>query len=139
MGSIYQDGPTLMQESISPRQQWKIDGTLNNPLYAIDGNINTAATIGSPYRNAQLTIDLGKACLFNMVVIEHGAKEFDFTRRITISSSTDGKNFIPQVEVPDLRRVATVLLRHQQLARYIRIQATEEGAATWSIAEIYVQ
>ncbi len=137
-GPRYVDTAKLWPNRLTPRHRWLAFGDLRDPLKAIDGNISTAAVTGDNYRNAALTIDLGKMCQLNMVAIEHGADQFGYCRTLAILTSDDGREFYSQAVVPGLRRVTTVVLPKQVLARYVRLQAIEEGHRPWSIAEVYL-
>ena len=125
-------------DRLSPRARWLASGDLRDPQNAVDGNVATAAVSRAAHQNATLTIDLGKICLFNMVVVEHGVSEFGFPRRMAVFTSTDGMKFRKQIEVPGLRKVTTAILIRQVLARYIRLQAAEPGDRPWSIAEVHL-
>ena len=130
--------PPVFPDAITPRSRWLPTGDLRDPFYAVDNNINTAAVSDEAYENATLTIDLGKACLFNMVVIEHGPDQWGFCRKLAILTSDDGRKFDQQAVVPGLRRRTTVLLVRSVLARYIRLQVLETGDRPWSVAEVHV-
>jgi hypothetical protein len=125
--------------SISPRRLWRAYGDLRDPGKAIDGDHSTAAVSGNPYPNAYIELDLGKACVFNRVVVEHGPDENGFPARMAVYTSLDGQAFILQGEVPGKRRVTNALLMAPVLARYVRLQAVSPGARSWSVAEIYLQ
>ncbi len=138
-GQPYRDGPKVMgNDRISPRGRWLAYGNLRDPHLAIDGNPSTAAVSEVFYHGAALTIDLGKFCQFNMVIIDHGSNEFGFCGRVAVLTSDDGQWFRQQVVVPGLRRVTTAVLARQVLARYIRLQALEPGKEPWSIAEVHL-
>ena len=137
-GPIYAPDRVIFSDAITPRSRWLATGDLRDPFYVIDNNINTAAVIEGNYENATLTIDMGKACLFNMVVVDHGQDEWNFCRKLAVLISDDGKSFRQAAVVPGLRRVTTVLLVRRVLARYIRLEAVAAGGRAWSIAEVYV-
>ena len=133
------DGPKYMgDDRLSPRSDWLISGELRDPHYAVDGNDSTAAVSGSDYQGATLTIDLGKLCQFNMVIVEQGNGRYGFPRRLGVLTSSDGVNFRKQMEVPGLRRVTTALLVQQVLARYVRLEAIVPGDKPWSVAEVHI-
>lgn len=85
-----------------------------------------------------LDIDLGKACLINMVVVDHGLNQFGYCRQMTVLTSDDGRNWRQQIVVPGLRRVTNALLVSPVLTRYIRLYAVTTGAKGWSLAEVYL-
>jgi hypothetical protein len=124
---------------ITPRKTWRASGDLREPGKALDGDLSTAAVSGNPYANAYIELDLGKACLFNRVVVEHGPDEHGFPARMAVYTSLDGNSFTLQGEVPGKRRVTNALLMTPLLARYIRLQAVSPGVRPWSVAEIYLQ
>jgi len=85
-----------------------------------------------------LTIDLGKSCMFNMVVIDHGPGGTGYAHQVTLLVSIDGTDFQPIHVSPGTRRITTLSVITPTLARYIRLEATEPGAQPWSIAEVYL-
>ena len=139
VGSIYSDPQGSMVGYVSSRGTWKISGDLPNAKNAIDDDVSTFARTGQSYANSQLTIDLGQPCLFNMVVVDHGPNRDGYPARLAVLTSGDGKEFILRHAVGGSRRVTTALLLTPVLARYVRIQAVEEGRQPWSVAEIYLQ
>lgn len=136
---VYTDGPKPQASSVSPRSRWQASGDLRDVQKAIDGSLATAAVSPSTYHNAQITIDLGKSCVFNFVAIDHGADELGFCRRVAVLVSQDGKNFAQVEAVPGTRRVTVINLVSPVLARYVRLVAVVPGDRPWSIAEIYIQ
>ena len=73
-GGSFDPGAQSAVAGITPRDQWtcRAEG-VDNPELAVDGVMTTQATTPSTsYRGATLTIDLGGASQFNMVVIDHG-------------------------------------------------------------------
>lgn len=137
-GPIYHPGLQYFPDAISSRDKWVASGTLTDPNKAIDGDLGTAAIAPAGYDTASLVIDLGKLCLLNMIVIDHGADEFGYCRRLAVDTSDDGVQWIRRATVPGLRRVTNVVLTSQVLARYIRLQAVQPGARAWSVAEVYL-
>ena len=138
-GELYNDAQRFMPGRISPRGQWTVTSSdLSNPLLIADGNRHTAAASSSRYASAELTIDLGKECMFNMVAIDHGLKETGHARTVAVLTSSDGVNFTQQATAPGLRRVTTVLLIKPVLARYVKIKTIVAGSEPWSIGEVYL-
>ena len=117
---------------------WRATGDVQNPGFAIDGSLATAAVAGGSYDNASITIDLGKACLFNLIQIEHGPDEQGYARRVSVLISLDGEKFERIREVPGTRKVTSISLITPTLGRYIRLQASIAGSQPWSIAEIVI-
>jgi hypothetical protein len=118
---------------------WRASGDLRDPSYAIDGDLQTAAVSGNSYAGAHIEVDLGKACEFNRIIVEHGPDEFGFPHRMAVFTSLDGRNFTPLTQVYGKRRVTNVLLVAPVLARYVRLQAVVPGPHPWSVAEIGFQ
>jgi hypothetical protein len=132
-------GPRPPASSVSGRGQWRLTGDLRRLAAATDGETRTAAVSEQQYRAAELTVDLGKPCVFNTVVIEHGMRPAGFCRRVAVLTSLDGKQYERRLSVPGTRRVTTVCLLTPMLARYVRVQAEVPGDGPWHIAELYVQ
>ncbi len=139
VGAIYNDPQGSMVGSVSPRAEWAISGDLPNIRTAVDGDVNTCAVSGPAYANSQFTVDLGRPCLFNMVVVDHGPNRDGYPTRLGVLTSNDGKEFVFRHAAPGCRRATTLLMFTPVLARYVRIQALQEGRHPWSVAEVYVQ
>lgn len=138
-GPIYgPDVPRVSVGTITDRQSWKATGNLEDGALAADGNINTIA-IAQAGNSSSLTIDLGQACTFNFVVVDHGRNELGYARQVEIATSIDGRTFTPQANCPGTRRVSNFLLKSAVLARYLRITAVQPGTNPWSVAEVYIQ
>ena len=97
------------------------------------------AVSGGNYRNASFTIDLGRSCVFNMIVLFHGKKEFGFARKLLVSTSIDGKKYKNIHTAPGTRDRTYLLLMTPVNARYLRITALEAGSRPWSIGGIFLQ
>ena len=110
-----------------------------NPADAVDGNINTRAVASSDGATPQLTIDLGKPGMFNMVVIDHGRNELGFASEVRVQTSLDGRVFTNRYSASGARRVSSFLLLTPVLARYVRLEAVAPGQSPWSLAEIHIQ
>ena len=137
-GPIYDPNRQHFPDAIPSRSQWKAGGDIQNPHLATDGRIDTAAIAPSGYSRASLVVDLGKPSLLNMVVVDHGADEHAYCRRLAVQTSDDGVRWVHRITVPGLRRVTNALLPTQVLARYIRLEAVEPGPGRWSVAEVYL-
>ena len=124
---------------VSDRAAWRAYGELKNPQGAVDGDINTAAVAAAGSRMPSLTIDLGKACCFNMVVVDHGRREHGFARRVAVLISADGRRYRQWYVGPGTRRVTIFSLVQPALARYVKLQVVERGAEPWSVAEVHFQ
>ncbi len=125
--------------AISDRNAWTAGGGIRTPASAIDGDLSTAAVSGYSYENKAIVIDLGKVCLFNTIIVEHGNDEFGFCRRVGISTSIDGKEYTHRAAIPGTRKVSIFLLVTPVLARHVRLQAVVPGNRPWSIAEVHLR
>ena len=125
--------------NITPKDTWVARGNLANPASAVDQDLSTAAISGYQYKEAELTIDLKKVCLFQTVIIEHGAAVGGHCRSVDISTSVDGKIFNNKYITPGTRRVTIASLPAPTLARYVCIKASRPGSNRWVIAEVYLQ
>lgn len=132
----YQDG-RAEGSAITARRVWRASGDMQAPALAVDENPNTSAV--SPDRGGRgtLTVDLGKPCLFNTVIIEH-ADEMGFAPRVGIWTSLDGQTFTQRCIGVGTRRVTILYLGTATLARYVRVEALAAGQRPWSVAEIYL-
>lgn len=140
VGPTYGEGAgKLPAAAITPRQAWTAYGVLEHPELAIDDKANTAAVSGDSYAQATLTIDLGKPCFFNMVVVDHGFRKDGFCRQMALLTSMDGRQFQRLQAVYGTRRLTIVALVTPRMARYIRLEALEPGTEPWAVAEVYVQ
>jgi len=137
-GVAYQDGRSAAA-AISLRSAWKVTGDMRSVGYAIDQDVTTAAISSSADNKGMLTIDLGKPCLFNMVVIDHGGREKGFARRVAVLTSIDGEIFTHHYAGPGTRKVTILWLGAPTLARYVRLQTLVGGDEPWSVAEVHLQ
>jgi len=112
---------------------------MKDPARAIDGSVNTAATSVAGANAPSLTLDLGKAALFNMIAMDHGPDEFGFARRVVVRTSQNGRDFTKRYEAIGTRRVSSLMLVRPVVARFVRIEAAAPGAKPWSIAELHFQ
>jgi len=135
----YEHGAAGPASAVTSRSEWRVSGDLKEIVRAVDGQRGTAALTPNGRRNAQITIDLGQTCLFNMVVVDHGPNEHGFCGRVALLTSLDGRNFTRRTIVQGTRRVTIFSLVTPTLGRHIRLQAIEAGPEPWSIGEIYVQ
>jgi len=125
--------------AVSDAQTWRLEGDLNNLQHAVDGDISTAAVINPAYRNASITLDLGKPCLFNAIYIDHRPWPMGFCRKVAVLTSLDGKHFSRQHVGPGTRQITSLCIIKPVLARYIRLQVLRPGDRGWSLGEIYVR
>ena len=124
---------------ITPRKVWRASGSLRDPAKAIDGDLSTAAVSGNSGTNAYIEVDLGKACVFNRIIVEHGPDEQGFPARMAVYTSLDGQTFTLRGEFAGKRSVTNALLLSPALARYVRLQVVSAGARPLSVAEIHLQ
>jgi len=137
-GPIYEPERRTFPDTITPPARWIVTGNVQSPAKAIDGNVATAAIGPQGQANGWIVIDLGKICLLNMVVIDHGPDEFGYCRELAVQTSDDGQTWTLQAVVPGLRRVTNCLFTGPELARYVKLQCLTPGARPWSVAEIYI-
>lgn len=133
---------TVLGDSISPQNSWKISSTGGGIIglrQAIDGSPITFAITTKRYGNATIILDLGRPCIFNLVALRHGMNENGFARRVSLSTSQDGKKYTPRYECIGTKRITYIPILTPITARYIRIRASLPGREAWSIAEIYLQ
>ena len=140
VGGIYRSTTGgYLGADISKKNTWLARGDLQNPSAAIDGDMATAARSDYDYSGATITIDLGRPCLFQTVIVDHGAGEHGHASTVAVSTSADGKNFIDRHVSPGKRRVTILCLPKPVLARYLRLWVKSPGVQPWNIAEIYLQ
>lgn len=139
VGGIYRATTGHLGADITPKNTWLARGDLQNPLAAIDDDMATAARSDYDYSGAAITIDLRRQCVFQTVVVDHGAGEHGHASTVAVATSADGKNFIDRHVSPGKRRVTILCLPKPVLARYLRLRVTAPGVQPWNIAEIYLQ
>jgi len=132
------EGPLALAGQVSPKAEWKATGTLVDLPKAFDGDLSTAAIARTRSSN-EITIDLGRVCMFNLVAIHHGDREHAHCRRLAILVSLDGKEYKFCASGPGKRKVTNIFLGKYVLARYLRIQALIPGDEPWAVAEVYLQ
>lgn len=124
---------------VSPKKTWAIRGSIANLPAAIDGDLTTAARAEGYYAGTEITIDLKQTCVFQTVIIDHGADLMGHCRTVALSSSLDGKVFVDRYVAPGTRRVTILCLPNPVAARYIRLKAVVANTSPWNLAEIYIQ
>jgi hypothetical protein len=132
-------GGAALGSSLTPKKTWHAAGNLRDPAKAIDDDTGTAAVSTNSYANAFIDVDLGKVCLFNRIIVDHGPDEYGFPTRMAVYTSLDGQSFSPLTQVAGKRKVTNVLLISPVLARYVRLQVVSPGPRPWSVAEISFQ
>lgn len=139
-GGDFMDMSGRPAASIVPdRRQWTVTGDVSRPARAADANAQTAAVSAAEYDGATVTVDFGKACLFNLAVIDHGPYEMGFAKRVAISTSLDGETFTYRKGATGTRGVTAISLITPVLARYVQFKAVMPGDQPWSVAEIHFQ
>lgn len=124
---------------ISPRAKWKVSGTLANAQAITDGDLLTAAKGAYRNRNDELIIDLGRHCVFELIIIDHGESQDGYVRRVGIATSIAGQIYTDRYQAPGTRRVTHILLPQPVGARYLRLRVLTPGRLPWSVAEVFVQ
>ena len=135
---LYNEGSRGGTSAISPRSSWTARGTVDNPAAAIDGHFTTVAQAPAGGGPARLVIDLGKPCLFNTVVLEHGMDEMAFGRQVQLAVSLEGGPSRLATITTGQRRVTVISLISPVLARQIELTAAP-GSQGWSVAELYLK
>ena len=138
-GGLVPHGPTDPASSISPRQQWKADGTISDAARAIDGSMETAARGREGLAGQSITLDLGKACLFNLIRVDHGPYPDGYAETIAVYVSLDGQSFEPVHRGPGTRGSTYANLMTPVLARYVRVENVSAGPRGWAVAEIVIR
>lgn len=137
---VYDAGPPRPGEAavVTPRTQWKLSGTLTDLPLANDGSDATGARADLEGGRPVVVIDLGKACLLNMVTVTHAVDD-GYAQRLSVHTSMDGRQFVKRHESSGKRRVTVMTWIEPVLARYVRIQVDQRGPQPWSVAEVYIQ
>ena len=136
------DGPRVPRGGISAMTRWTISapqGQFEGLENAIDGSSQTAAKASGDYTGASFTVDLGRHCIFNMIVLAHGREENGYAGRVGIEVSTDGKTFQGGWSSLGTRAQTYIPLLTPITARYVRITATEASVMGWVISQVYFQ
>ena len=84
-------------------------------------------------------IDLKALCVFQTVILDHGADETEHCRLVGVATSIDGTTWVDRHSAPGTRRVTILSLPEVVIARYVRLRALAPGPAPWVIAEVYLQ
>ncbi|MBT3279382.1 MAG: discoidin domain-containing protein [Phycisphaerales bacterium] len=135
-------GQRVPPGGMSPMDHWSIVsryGSFTDLDNAIDASPTSAARVEGNYVGAGFTLDLGRRCVFNMVVLSHRGQENGYARRVSVEISNDGKTFRKAWTSLGTRAYTYIPLLTQVSARYVRITATEAGVMPWSISNIYFQ
>ena len=139
-GNLYlHRGAKSAAAAISDPRSWRLSGQMRDVRLAVDGDRSTAAISTLIRENTSITIDLGKACLFNAVFIHHGSMTDGYCGRVAVLTSLDGRTFTSQFEAPGTPEVTSLLIIKPVLARYVRLKPLKQGPGAWSVAEVYMQ
>jgi len=137
---------TIREMKVDTAAAWAVKASHGADLapLAIDGDSGTTWASGVPQTPGMwLELDLGEALTISRVILEGPAREFP--RGLTISASTDGKNW--QVAASRARLIsspANVPFDAPVQARYLRLEQTSSYIPDnrynipWSISEIQV-
>ena len=129
----------IVDSTVSNKGNWRLSGDFRDVARAADGDIGTAASSGDN-STASIMIDLGKPCMFNTIILDHGPDhERNFPNRISVVTSYDGRFWTNVYVVQGTRRITYIPLLTPTLARYIRLQTLVKNDEPWTIAEIYLQ
>ncbi|MBW8864318.1 MAG: carbohydrate-binding protein [Verrucomicrobia bacterium] len=127
-----------------PRWTWTVSASVmasgNPPDNAIDGNINTRWSSGTPQTNGMwFQIDLGAANTFRGLVLDAGSSSSDYPRGYQVNISNDGLSWGSPVATGSGNSAVITILFGNQNARYIRV--TQTGSVSglwWSMHEVNV-
>lgn len=137
--TYHSDAPRPGGARVSDPSGWRATGLHSAPL-GIDQDTSTFAYSDQEYTGARYIVDLGKPCLLNLVVIQHGRRhEMGFATRVAVLTSLDGSEFTQRHVGYGNRRRTTLSLVTPTLARYVCLQAVEAGDHPWVISELYLQ
>ena len=124
---------------VTDRSRWVLSGDFADPARAADDNVSTVAVSGEGPASF-LQIDLGKVCVFNLIIVDHGPdRAMDVPGRIAVQMSSDGKTWTTEHVAPGTRRITYIPLVGPRLARYVRLQTQTPGPGPWTVAEVYFQ
>ncbi len=123
---------------IEPKKAWTASGNVTDAPAAIDGNLTTAARSSLRPAGAVLTIDLKKACLFQVVIIDHGEAQDGCARRVSVATSTGGSRYTDRHAAAGTRRLTYLLLPKPVVARYVRLTVVTPGGRPWSVGEVFI-
>jgi len=130
---------SIVDSTVSNKTNWRLSGDFHDAAKAADGYIGTAASSGDN-PTASIIIDLGKPCMFNTIILDHGPdNEHNFPNRLSVVTSYDGRAWTNVYVVQGTRRITYIPLLTPTLARYIRLQTLVKNDEPWTIAEIYLQ
>jgi allantoicase len=118
-----------------------VTGAGYSPANALDGNVNTRWTTGTPQQPGQsFTVNLGGVLNVNKVLLDAGPTSAgDFPISYQLWLSTDGTNFTEYADGNGNGRFTTILPWMGVYAQYVRIVQTGTSATNWwSIAGLSV-
>ena len=139
---IYSEGNRdLALGRVPDRSRWRVTDAvqMRDGQKAIDGSVHTAAVAVEGAEGPSLTIDLGKAGLFNMIALDHGPNEYGFARKVEVHTSQNGRDYTMRYEAIGTRRVSSFMLVSPVVARHVRIKVIAPGPKPWSVAEVHLQ
>lgn len=118
-----------------------VTGSGYSPASAVDGNVNTRWTTGTPQVNGQwFQVDLGTSRNVNKVLLDSGpTSASDYPVSWQLWTSTDGTNYTEQADGNGNGRTTTMLPWTGVSARYVKIVQTGTSSTQWwSIAGISI-
>lgn len=118
-----------------------VTGAGYSPANALDGNVNTRWTTGTPQQPGQsFTVDLGTALNVNKVLLDSGPTSVnDYPVSYQLWTSTDGTNYTEQADGNGNGRMTTILPWMGVSARYVKIVQTGTSSTHWwSIAGLSI-
>jgi hypothetical protein len=109
------------------------------PANALDGNLSTRWSTGTPQANGQVfQVDMKAQQTFFQITLDAGASTGDFPRGYQVFVSSDGVNFGSSIASGSGASQLVTVRFAQQTARFVRIVQTGTAANWWSIHEFNV-
>lgn len=136
---IEQDAFGTPATAVTPSNSWVVSCNFGNAKVLNDSGVGSCLVTPNTTDQAFVVVDMGKRCLFNQVILDHGTNEFGCARRVAVYTSLDGREYTQQYIGPGTRRLTYLNLITPVLARYVRVQVVQHGDRPWSLAEIYIR
>ena len=141
----FNDKP-LFKDNISSRKTWTVKAVTSECRFKnlnaiLDNNNNTYMNTEGDYKGASLIIDLKRICVFNEIVIRHGAGKFAHGHAgiVGVYASMDGKKYKFVKAFPGTRSYTYFTLLTPVTARYIKLKVSKPGKYPWTISNILIQ
>lgn len=137
------EAPETENGTLKDRSRWKIsasssqeDGKIAN---MVDGNAHTRWTTGKKQTGGQwLMIDLGQKESFDYIALDQSKSPNDYPQAYKVYVSNDRKSWGEAIAAGKGEPKLTSITFPKQVAQYIRIVQTGEGANWWSISDLRI-